>query len=332
MTPKERLNARLAGEPVDKIPNMNIFMAIIAREAGVSYRDYVLDYRNLVKGNLICAEKYGVDSVGVISESRETAAYGAKVIYPENASPYSDPPMIGDDFDLSKIVLFGPLEHPRTLDRVKACELLHEKAGGDYPVIGWIEGCLAQAAELRGINNLMMDLAEEEAYLDDLLPILHEPQKRFAQAQIAAGAGIIGVGNAVSSLIGPALYERYGLPWDKSITEYIHSLGAKVKLHICGNITALLPLLKQIEADILDIDWMVDFAAAVKFYDGSKTAINGNMDPVAVMMQGSVEEVEKQVNYCINAGTNTTLISGGCEIPAATPDENLLRMDKLLYR
>ena len=332
MTPKERLNARLAGKPVDKIPNMNIFMTIVAREAGVSYRDYVLDYRNLVKGNLICVEKYGVDNVSVISESRETAAYGASVIYPENASPYSDPPLIGDDQDLSKIVLFNPLKHPRTLDRIRACELLSEKVGSYYPVIGWIEGCLAQAAELRGINNIMMDLAEEEAYLDDLVPMLHEPQKCFAKAQIDAGADIIGVGNSISSLVGPVLYERYGLPWDKAITDYIHSLGAKVKLHICGNIIALLPLIKQIEPDILDVDWMVDFAAAVKFYEGSKTAVNGNMDPVGVMMRGSLEEVEKQVNYCINIGTTTTLISGGCEIPVATPDENLLLMDKLLYR
>ena len=332
MKPKERLNARLSGRPVDKIPNMNIFMAVIAREAGVSYRDYVLDYRNLVRGNLICAEKYGVDSVGVISESRETAAYGASVIFPESSSPYSDPPLIGDDFDLSKISLFDPLEHPRTLDRVKACESLSEKAGADYPVIGWIEGCLAQAAELRGVNSIMMDLAEEESYLDDLIPMLHGPQKRFAKAQVDAGADIIGVGNAVSSLVGPALYEKYGFPWDKAITGYIHGLGARVKLHICGNITAILPLIKQVGADILDVDWMVDFAAAAKFFDGSKTAVNGNMDPVRVMMRGSLEEVEKQVNFCVNAGTNTTLISGGCEIPAATPDKNLLLMDKLLYR
>jgi len=76
---------------------------------------------------------------------------------------------------------------------------------------------------------------------------------------------------------------------------------------------------------------MVDFAAAAKFFDGSKTTVNGNINPV-VVMQGSLGEIEKQVSYCINAGTCTTLIAGGCEIPAATPGENLLLMDKLLYR
>ena len=49
MTSLERLNARLAGKPVDKIPNMNIFMFIIAREAGVSYSEFTQNYRKLVE-------------------------------------------------------------------------------------------------------------------------------------------------------------------------------------------------------------------------------------------------------------------------------------------
>ena len=56
MNSKERLEARLQGKPVDKIPNLNIAMALVAKCAGVSYREYAQDYRKLVEGNLICAE------------------------------------------------------------------------------------------------------------------------------------------------------------------------------------------------------------------------------------------------------------------------------------
>jgi uroporphyrinogen decarboxylase len=329
----ERLNARLAGKPVDKIPNMNIFMSIVAREAGVSYREYVQDYRKLVEGNLICAEKYGLDSVSAISDPvRETAAFGAKIVFPENGVPYSETPLISDDFDLSVLRRFDPLDSPRTLDRIRACELLRQKVGNDYPVIGWIEGCLAETADLRGINEVMVDLATGEDYLPEVLSIIFEQQKQFAKAQIDAGADTIGVGNAVASLIGPDLYIRYGLAWDKAITEYIHSCGARVRLHICGNINSLLEILLPVEADILDIDWMVDFARAARVFEGSKTAVSGNFNPVAVMMQGTRQFVEEQVKRCIAAGTNTTLIAGGCEIPSASPDENLLLMDRLLYQ
>ena len=331
MTSLERLNARLAGKPTDKIPNMNIFMSIIAREAGVSYREYVQNYQKLVEGNLICAEKYGLDSVCAISDPvRETAAFGAKIIFPENAVPYAEP-LITGNFDLSVLKRFDPLESPRTLDRVKACELLRQKTSGDYPVIGWIEGCLAEAADLRGVNDFLLDLAEEEAYLPDLFEIIFEQQKRFAKAQIDAGADFIGVGNAVASLIGPKLYQKYGLDYDKAIVGYIHGLGARVKLHICGDITGLLEMLVQVEPDIIDIDWKVDFAYAARVFKGTPTAVSGNFNPAGVILLGNVEQVQAEIRRCIEQGTETTLIAGGCEIALSTPDENLLAMDSMLY-
>lgn len=333
MTPLERLNARLAGKPVDKIPNMNIVMAVVAREAGASYREYVTDYRKLVEGNLICAEKYGLDSVSVISDPmREASAFGANVTLPENAVPYAETPLIDDDFDLSVLNRFDPEQSERTLDRLKGCELLRQKAGNEYPVIGWVEGCVAEAADLRGLNELLMDMASGEEYLDDFFSIIHEQQKRFALAQLKAGADFIGVGNAAASLIGPDLYAKYGFRWDKAITDFIHQNGGRVKLHICGNISPLLEQLKDVAPDILDIDWMVDFSRAAELFGGSKTAICGNMDPVEIMMRGSTGVVEEAVRHCIEVGTDTTLIAGGCEIPAAAPDENFLAMDKALYR
>jgi uroporphyrinogen decarboxylase len=332
MTSLERLNARLAGKPVDKIPNMNIVMAVVAREAGASYREYVSDYRKLVEGNLICAEKYGLDSVSVISDPmREASAFGTRVVFPENAVPYAEKSLVGDDFDLSVLKRFDPETSERTLDRIRGCELLRQKTGGAYPVIGWVEGCVAEAADLRGINELMMDLAADEDYLEDFFLIIHEQQKRFALAQMRAGADFIGVGNAAASLIGPDLYRKYGLPWDKAIVDYVHENGGRVKLHICGNINPLLELLKEVAPDILDIDWMVDFHRAAEIFKGSATAISGNMDPVEVMMRGSPQAVEEAVRRCIEAGTDTTLIAAGCEIPVTTPEENLLVMDKALW-
>ena len=332
MTPLERVNARMAGKPVDKIPNMNIFMAITAREAGVSYSEYVQNYKKLVEGNLICAEKYGLDNLCAISDPmRETAAFGAEMIFPENAVPYAKISLINDDFDLSKLERFNPLDSPRTLDRIKACELLRQKAGGDYPIIGWIEGCLAESADLRGLNDFLLDLAGEEEYLFDLFEIVFDQQKRFAKAQIDAGADFIGVGNAVASLIGPVKYEKYGLAWDKAIIEYIHAHGAKVKLHICGNISGLLDLLVQVKADILDIDWKVDFGHAARVFKGTGTSVSGNFNPAGAILLGSAREVQNEVRRCIAAGTETSMIAGGCEIPAAAPDENLLAMNQMLY-
>ena len=333
MTSLERVNARLLGKPVDKIPNLNIVMALAAKCAGVTFREFATDYRKLVEGNLRCIEKFGFDAVCVISDPmREASAFGANVIFPEDSVPYSDPYLLDDLSDLSKLQRFDPFESPRTLDRIKAVELFKQKVGNDYPVIGWVEGMLAEVADLYGVNNLMVALMDEEPAFLELMEIIFEQHCRFAKAQIDAGADIIGVGNAVASLIGPALYEEYALKYDKALTEYIQKCGARVKLHICGNITSLLELITQVDPDILDLDWMVDMETAVKTFSGRRTCVSGNVDPVAVLLQGDADKVREEVGKCIAVSDETTIIAGGCEVPAATPEENLVLMDSLLCR
>jgi uroporphyrinogen decarboxylase len=330
MTSSERLYARLEGRSVDKIPNMNIVMALVAKCAGVSYSEYTQDYRKLVDGNLICAERFGFDSVSVISDPmREASAFGAAVTFPEHGVPYSSPLLLEDGLDLSRIKIADPLDSPRTLDRIRGVELLRKKVQQDYPVIGWVEGVLAETADLRGVNALMLDLMEEEEQLKPLMDMIYDQQCRFALEQIKAGADFIGIGNAVASLIGPDLYERYALAYDRALVQFIHDNQAKVKLHICGNITKLLPLLKQAAPDILDIDWMVDFREAARTFADTGTRVCGNVDPVAVLLQGDAALVEREVRACVSV--ENTLVAAGCEVPAAVPEANLMLMDSLLY-
>jgi len=334
MTPKQRLYARLEAKPVDKIPNLNIMMALVAKMAGVNYARYAQDYRKLVEGNLLCAEKFGLDAVSAISDPmREASAYGAQVEFPDNGVPFSRVHLIQSPKDAAKLVDFDPLASPRTLDRVRAVEELSRRVGGDYPVIGWVEGVLAELADLRGVSEVMIDLADEEDYLKDTMDFIFAGQCRFAKAQVDAGADFIGVGNAVASLVGPAIYEEFAVEHDRRLVEYIHGLGARVKLHICGNTTAILPLIRdRVKPDIMDVDWMVDFEKAVQVFAGSRTAVNGNMDPVNVMLKGDEKTVRGAVGHCIAVSGANTCVAAGCEIPATTPEENLKTMDGMLYR
>ena len=79
------------------------------------------------------------------------------------------------------------------------------------------------------------------------------------------------------------------------------------------------------------VDWMVDYKTAADMMQGAPISVNGNLDPVAVMLSGTVEEVEQKTRECIAAGNQTSLLAAGCEVPADTPEENLLAMDRLLY-
>ena len=331
MNSYERVMNRLQGKPVDKIPNLNIVMAFAANHIKVPYGKFVTDYRYLVDGKIKAAEDFGIDIVSCISDPmREAFGFGAKVIIPDDDVPYCKEHLIEDLSQAKLLKPVDPMDSERMLDRIRAVELFCNQVKNVYPIIGWVEGCLAEAADLRDISQVMMDLLSEPEELVELFEIIYVQQKSFAEAQIRAGADVIGVGNAAASLVGPALYEEFVLEYDRRIIADIHAMGTLAKLHICGNVEPLLELLVQTEADILDIDHMVSFNKAVEVCKGTRTSANGNLDPVSIFLNGSVDTVRAAVGKCIAVADETTMISSGCEIPRLTPLENMRAMNELL--
>ncbi|MCF8009320.1 MAG: uroporphyrinogen decarboxylase family protein, partial [Halanaerobiales bacterium] len=330
MTPYERVFKRLEGKEVDKVPNLNIIMTFAAKFIDVPYSKYVTDYRYLVEGNIKCCEEFGIDMVSAISDPcRESHDLGATIKFPFDDVPQFDGNLIDDYKKLKKLTIIDPLKGKRMLDRIKAIELFKKEVGKVYPILGWVEGGFAEACDLRGMNQTMFDIHENTKELKDLIEFCTKQAIWFAKEQIKAGADFIGIGDAAASLIGPKNYNEFVLPYEKKIIKAVHNLGAKVKLHICGNINPLLEILLDTEADIIDLDWMVDFKRAVKIFEG-KVSVNGNFDPVKILMQGSPKKVKKAVKECIKLGDSTTFISAGCEVPASTPKENMYAVNQPL--
>jgi uroporphyrinogen decarboxylase len=83
-------------------------------------------------------------------------------------------------------------------------------------------------------------------------------------------------------------------------------------------------------ADIIDLDWMVDWRTACDRF-GSRVALCGNVDPVSVMLRAAPETVYKRVGDCLRAGGQRCFSAAGCEIPDGTPPENLRAQARALY-
>jgi MtaA/CmuA family methyltransferase len=212
-------------------------------------------------------------------------------------------------------------------DRLEALRLFKERLGGTVPIMGWVEGALAEAADLRGVSNLMTDVYDRPEWVLDLLERCTEVAIAFAKAQIEAGADIIGLGDAIASQVSPRMYQKYALPYEKRIFEAVHEMGGIARLHICGDTTKLLPHMAQSGADIIDLDWMVSLPAAVETL---QIPICGNFDPVSVMLQGTPDQVRAAVRLCAEQAGARYFSGAGCEIPDGTPHENLLAQARQL--
>ena len=330
MNSYQRVMRRLRGETVDRPPNFDIMMTFAAHYVGQPLSRYYLDYRVLCAANLAVQQDFSLDIVQAISDPyREAVDFGLEVEFPEDNLPMRKAPLLSEPAGLNKLKPPDPSTGRRMSDRLAAVHYLRGQVGGEVPVMGWVEGALAEAADLRGDTALMLDLYDRPRWLHDLLEICTEVAITFARAQIEAGADIIGLGDAIASQISPPMYQEFALPYEQRIFAAVHEMGALARLHICGDTTHVLPLMAQNGADIIDLDWMVDIRLAAETL-GDYPVICGNFDPVAIMLQGTPEQVREATMHCLRWGGRRIISGAGCEVPDGTPHENLLAQTRAL--
>lgn len=325
MTGRERVLSVLGGTPADSIPLMPITMMAAADAIGVPYRQYATDALAQARGQTAIAGEFDLDHVSAISDPGvEAADCGAAVFFPDDMPPAVDEAvsLLLEKSTLARLRVPAPEDGRRMSNRLAAVAALKRSAGGAKLVEGWIEGPCAEAADLRGINRLMLDFIDDPSFVEELFDFVTELGIRFAASQVEAGADLIGIGDAAASLVGPTIYNRFELPRVKRIVDSIKSTGALVRLHICGDITPLLPSIAEIGCDIVDADSMVSLGRA-RAALGPRVALLGNIDPVRVLLEGSTDEVFRAVAASAREAGFPYIVGAGCEVPRGTPRQSM---------
>jgi MtaA/CmuA family methyltransferase len=325
MNGRERILAHLAGRPVDRLPFMPITMMFAARLAGVRYLDYCTDHRVLAAGQIRTAEEFGFDYVNTMSDpAREAADCGARVQYfdEQPVALIEEEARLADKVQLAGLRQPDPLGGGRMHNGIKAVALLRERVGRDLLVEGWIEGPMAEAADLRGINTLMLDFYDDPAFVHDLFAFVLELGLRFAQEQVAAGADLIGIGDAAASLVGPEIYRQFVWPYEQKLVAGVRALGVPARLHICGNTRAHLAGMGRLGCAIVDLDYPVPLSEA-RAQMGPDQIFIGNLNPVSGLRNSTPEAVTAAVADCHRAAGPRFIVGAGCEVPRDTPAENL---------
>lgn len=323
----------LEGRSVDRPPFHPILMRFAAKYCGVNYREFCLDYREKCTTNLRCASDFSYDWVNVMSDPyAEAESFGTRISYPINALPKVEALLISDIRDIKKLRPIKVDDHPRLTARTDEIKNYRKLVGDSQFICGWVEGPLAEYCDLRDISAACLDFYENPEELKIALDLITESAMGFLEAQVRAGAHCIGIGDAVCSLISPELYVEYVFPLEKALVSHAHHLGAKVKLHICGNTTAILPDMIRTGADIIDIDHLVesmeDFVPLLKEWQ----VVSGNSDPVSTIQNGSYDQLIASIEACFNRTGGRGIVSAGCEITPETTVERLKEYSRIAHK
>lgn len=327
MTCLERTRAVVMGEPVDRLPVQPMLMTFAARHAGIPFGEYCRDGSKMAAAQLKTWRDFGTDMLLTCSDpAREVIDLAGEA----SVCWYCDQPPAIDEENaaLKNKAALKRLRKPdltgggRMADRVRAIRIMRKEAGPGAVIVGWVEGALALAAELRGINAIMVDFYDDPDFVSELLDFAADLAVDYTRVQAEAGADSIGMSDAAASLIGLQFYEQYLWPRQMRILSSIRDCAAMSRVHMCGCTDILLPKMNELPADVYEIDFRTDLAKARETF-GPDRVICGNIDTIGTMLNGTAADVTIAAATCYATCGARHIVAPGCEVAPATPPENI---------
>ena len=328
----ERVRGVLAGTEVDRLPAQPLIMMFAAKHVGVKYIDYTRDGAVMASTQLRFVEDFGMDCLMTCSDpAREVIdiAGDESVDWFEDQGPAINEgrAALRDMARLKSFRVPDPTAPGRMYDRIRAIEIMRAAAGPGMSIVGWVEGPLALAAELRGVIAIMTDFIENAPFVHALLDFCADVAIAYAPPQVEAGADTIAMSDAAASLIGPQLYGQFVLPRQMRVLESIKRRYPHVvtRLHMCGRTDPLMAQMKTLPADILELDFPVDLAPARQAL-GPDRVILGNVSTITDLMEGTPDKVYQACRRCHEICGRYHIVGAGCEVSPRTPPDNLRAM------
>lgn len=335
MTSLERFYAAIHHEEVDVMPCVLPNFAIGAKNSGQPFDQYFLDDHCMARMNIDMWEEFHPDVLMIENGTAALAqAMGCGVTMRTQEVPTVTAPAIltldeSDERMIDESLLKAPLvqSNLRTVARLK------ERFKDSLAIIGCgDQGPFSLAAQVYGMENLLMDLMDEECYsqIEKLMEQCVRAEVIYCKALLRAGAHCVSIGDSTAGpdVISPAFYKKFGQKYERMFMDEMHRIGAIAALHICGNATPIIGDMIDTGADILEIDQKTNLNE-VYFAIKDKVTILGQISPIT-LMNASPSEVtcETQEMLKIVGGANATgvILAPGCTLGASTPSENIHAM------
>lgn len=272
---------------------------------------------------------FGWDGVFVATDSCALAhSLGLAVLYTDMGAAPGPTGILNSLDEVNKLELIDPTT-TRLNEWIKATRRLVEDIGDEVVVFARADaGPFSLAAQLRGMESFLLDVGESThpEQIHALLAFCTEYAISFAKLLLAAGAPIVTIGDALASgsLISPATFERYALPYQQEMARRIHAMGGLFSIHVCGRTTRAFPLLVATGADILEFDALTDFDVALRESRGH-TCLLGNVPVSEVLTMGTPDDVYEEVRWRMDKVKPSPgyILSSGCALSSNAPAGNL---------
>ena len=212
------------------------------------------------------------------------------------------------------------LQGGRVAEVIKSCELLKKSHGENYCIVAGTTGPFTLAGHMVSTENLIFGMMMAPEEVDKWVNAVNPIVTAYTHALMDAGADVVQCSEPSGStdMLAPDMFEDAA---GKHVKESLKPKDGKYTvLHICGDTYPILEQMVATGVTGISIEEKVEPEKAADKV-GGKTVLVGNVGSVRPLFQGTPEEVEAAAKRSAAAGFN--VISSGCGIAVATPDENM---------
>jgi MtaA/CmuA family methyltransferase len=329
MTSVERVHAAVHFQKPDRVPvDLHNFQPAAAA-TGLPLSQVFKDGELLAEAMLKAWREFGHDMILLENGTACNAqACGVEVIYRDDAAPAAHKPRIHSLEEVTSLEVPDPYTAFPMCEILKATRILARETGGKV----WIcaradQGPMDLAAQLRGINELMVDIALEEQpeLIHALLDYARRVATRYAYALIECGGHSTSIGEPVAgpAMLSPKHYRKYPLVHERRMADELHARNIILHNHICGNTLPIIDDFVNSGSQVLEIDHKTDLRLA-KEHTRNKAALLGNID-TSLLISGTTAEVEDACRQALEIMLPDSgfILGPGCAMSTETPADNI---------
>lgn len=330
MSANERMSKYMKGEEVDHIPCiLQGPEYAVANVLGYTAKECKTQYevrREVTKAEY---EEFGRGNFNVdLGLKRMGAALGSNLYQPEDSINYIDKFILDDLSELDKLEIPDPRTTPILKELIENGKRMKE----DLPFIGiggGVAGPISTAISILPVEKFLKATRKDPEKVHKLLDFVVDCNLRFVQVLKEEFKEIsIGICDPVTctDIISKKQFEEFSLPAFRKLVDGIKEItGSYPSVHICGSTNRIWADLATCGMDAFSVDNCEDLAEAKAVF-GNLMPIIGNVDPVNVMKNGSIEDVIEACIECLKKAADSPqgyVLGTGCQVPKGTPRENM---------
>jgi len=329
MTGKERIQKTFKLEPTDVIPWVPFVGVHGASLIGVNATAFLHSADHIVEGISKAVELYQPDGIPVLFDLQlEAELLGCQLKWAEENPPavISHPLLEGKSIEELLVPEISEGRLPIVMDATRRLRARHP----DLALYGLIAGPFTLALHLLG-TDIFMKLFEEPEYVSKLFLFCEKVAKRMADYYIEAGCDVIAVVDPMTSQIDPVTFETFVSPPMTKIFRHIREKGALSSFFVCGHAQQNIEVMCGCKPDNISIDENIPLDYVKDIALRHNISFGGNLQLTVVLLMGTTEDAAFNALDCIElGGERGFILAPGCDLPMATPPENLIAVTKLV--